>query len=304
MKLFLRTCPLVAITLLISLTAAVFLGAGSALAKSAPSGGVSSCLSSCSPVSSVSTDLVASAGTASEQECTSAVSQPSPSESRAGVDSEQKPAVDSSGPETERHLFCASDRSYFSDALFVGDSLTEDLQKYGGLDGASFFTHVGLNIYQLFEKPQTDAKTGATLRQMLQNHRYGKIYVLLGINEMGTGTTGYFARHYSAALSVIRELQPKAILYVQSILPVAAEKSDEDPVFNNPRIRERNEALKALANGRNIFYFDLAAAFRDESGNLPQKYSGDDVHIKAKYYPLWTDYLLKNTVPCKEAVFP
>lgn len=91
---------------------------------------------------------------------------------------------------------------------------------------------------------------------------------------------------------------------MQSILPVAAEKSDEDPVFNNPRIRERNEALKALANGRNIFYFDLAAAFRDESGNLPQKYSGDDVHIKAKYYPLWTDYLLKNTVPCKEAVFP
>ncbi len=304
MKLFLRTCPLIAITLMISFTAAVFLGAGTALAKSVPSESASAGVSSCSPPSSVPADPVVSTETSSAKECTSAASRISPPQSEAGVASEGRSADDSSEPETERNLFCASDRSYFNDALFIGDSLTEDLQKYGGLEGASFFTHVGLNIYQLFEKPQTDAKTGATLRQMLQSHRYGKIYVLLGINEMGTGTTGYFARHYSAALSVIRELQPKAILYVQSILPVAAEKSDEDPVFNNPRIRERNEALRALANGRNIFYFDLAAAFRDESGNLPQKYSGDDVHIKAKYYPLWTDYLLKNTVPSKEVVFP
>lgn len=194
-------------------------------------------------------------------------------------------------------------RDYFDDALFVGDSLTEDLGKYGGLDNASYFDHVGLSIYQLFEHPKTDASTGQTFESKLNDHRYRKIYIMLGINEMGTGSTAYFVRHYSAALAQIRKLQPHAILYIESILPVTAEKSKSDSTFNNTRIRERNAGLQKLANGKNIFYLDVASALEDDSGNLPQEYSGDDVHLRAKYYPLWTNFLLKNAVSYNDASF-
>ena len=292
MKHFLHTCPLIAITLLIYLTAAVFLGAGKALPASASSGAQSQVSSSAASSAS---------GSAASQVQPPAVPKAKVSGQNMNV---IKTGTASPVQNQQEALFSSADHEYFHDALFIGDSLTEDLRKYGGFDNASFFTHVGLSIYQLFEKPKTDMKTGATLEQMLQNGRYGKIYILLGINEMGTGTTDYFARHYSAALSEIRKLQPKAILYVQSILPVTAEKSAADAIFNNPRIRERNESLKALANNKNIFYFNLASAFQDGSGNLPGEYSGDDVHIKAKYYPLWTAYLMKNAVPYDEAVFP
>lgn len=288
-----HTCPLIAITLLIYLTAAVFLGAG-ALPAATPSGTESHFAPASSAVSSASGHEVSQV-------------QPPPAVPKAKTSGQNmnvtKTGTASPVQNPQKALFSSADHEYFHDALFIGDSLTEDLRKYGGLDNASFFTHVGLSIYQLFEKPKTDMRTGVTLEQMLQTGRYGKIYILLGINEMGTGTADYFAKHYSAALSEIRRLQPKAILYVQSILPVTAEKSSADAIFNNPRIRERNEALKALANDKNIFYFNLASAFQDGSGCLPSEYSGDDVHIKAKYYPLWTAYLMKNAVPYEEAVF-
>lgn len=294
MKYFLHTCPLIAITLLIYLAAAVFLGAGKALPVTASSGTEShfaaSAVSSCS-------------GNAVSQGQTPPAA---PKARPYGPDMNVAKTGTAAVPPVQnpqKALFSSVDHEYFHDALFIGDSLTEDLRKYGGFDNASFFTHVGLSIYQLFENPKTDMKTGNTLEQMLQTGHYGKIYILLGINEMGTGTADYFARHYSAALSEIRRLQPKAILYVQSILPVTAEKSGADAIFNNPRIRERNDALKALANGKNIFYFNLSAAFQDESGNLPSEYSGDDVHIKAKYYPLWTAYLMNNAVAYDEAAF-
>lgn len=193
--------------------------------------------------------------------------------------------------------FHTVEKSYFNDALFVGDSLTEGLHDYSGLENATYFYHVGLNIYQLFENPEKSTASGLTLEQTLRNKEYGKIYLMLGINEMGTGNTAYFARHYAAALQKIREIQPNALVYVQSILYVTKQKSEGDEIFNNPHIRERNAALKTLENRKNIFYLNINPVFDDGNGNMRAECSGDGIHPKAKYYRLWEDRLTKNAVP-------
>lgn len=197
---------------------------------------------------------------------------------------------------TDRNVLGSVNADYFSDTLFVGDSLTEGLKEYGPFNSASYFYRVGLSIYQLFEYPQKDAQTGLTFEEMLQQHRYGKIYFLLGINEIGTGTDDYFVRHYSSILEKVRTLQPDAIIYIQSILPVTAEKSSGG-IFSNTRIRERNSKLGKLADGKNIFFLNVSSAFADKNGCLPEQYSGDGVHIKAKYYSVWANYLLNHAVP-------
>lgn len=307
MKSFLHKCPLVVLTVLCSLAVACSVGVQRVLALSesinkagTPVSSTPASSSSNVPVSSVSSQASSGAPISSSLPQSSAVSS-AKSVSSASNKPPKKKAV--SVPQAGQPMFCAVKQSYFDDALFVGDSLTEDLKKYSGLDNASYFYHVGLNIYQLFETPKTSALTGLTFDRTLRAHQYKKIYVMLGINEMGTGDTAYFVRHYSSALEKIRALQPDAILYIESILPVTAEKSEADSTFNNPNIRERDAGLQKLANGKNIFYLDVASAFEDESGNLPQEYSGDDVHLKAKYYPIWTNFLLKNAVPYDNAVF-
>lgn len=310
MKSFLHKCPLVVLTVLISLAVACSVGVQRVLAMSEPINRAGTSASS-TPAPS-SSDVPVSSVSPQESSAvpvSSSLPQPSSASSAKAVSSARSKSVKPPkkkivfAPQIGQPVFCAVKRNYYDDALFVGDSLTEDLKKYSGLDNASYFYHVGLNIYQLFETPKTCAITGLTFDRTLRAHQYKKIYVMLGINEMGTGDTAYFVRHYSSALKKIRELQPDAILYIESILPVTAEKSEADSTFNNPNIRERDAGLQKLANGKNIFYLDVASALEDESGNLPQEYSGDDVHLKAKYYPLWTNFLLKNAVPYENAVF-
>jgi len=130
-----------------------------------------------------------------------------------------------------------------------------------------------------------------TIEEALSRKQFGKIYVMLGINELGSGTTETFCAKYAEVLAKIREKQPDAIIYIQGIMHVTSQKSSKDKVFKNETINERNEGLKALADGEHIFYIDMNEATDDENGALNSELSFDSVHLKAKSYALWYDYL-------------
>lgn len=184
---------------------------------------------------------------------------------------------------------------YFKDAIFVGDSLTEGLMDYGNLDEAQYFCHVGLNVYQLFENPKKDDISNLTLEETLEKSKFRKVYIHLGINELGTADTDYFVRHYSSAIKKIQALEPGALVFVESIYPVTKEKSDTDKVFRNSYIKERNDGLRTLDNGKDVFFLDLTPVLGDGNGNMRAECSGDDVHPKAKYYPLICDRIREAT---------
>ena len=44
---------------------------------------------------------------------------------------------------------------------------------------------------------------------------------------------------------------------------------------------------------RQVFYIDCNPVFDDSTGALTPEYSGDGVHVKAAYYPMWRDYLFE-----------
>ena len=78
------------------------------------------------------------------------------------------------------------DRSYFDDALFVGDSRTLGMSQYGGLDNATFFADVGLTVFNAFDVSLNAGNYGSvTLSQLLSSGNFTKVYLMLGINELG-----------------------------------------------------------------------------------------------------------------------
>ena len=186
--------------------------------------------------------------------------------------------------------FCQVDASYFSDAVFIGDSLTDGFQDYAGLPEADYLCHNGLNVWSAAEDAEFPG--GQTLEQALSGKHYGKIYLLLGINELGTGSAESWAAQYGVLLEQVRSLQPDAIVFLQAIFHTTQEKSDTT-FFKNSTIDARNAELQKLADGRNVFYIDCNPAFDDGTGALRADYSGDGVHVKAAYYPLWRDYLFR-----------
>ena len=49
-------------------------------------------------------------------------------------------------------VFRQAPPDYFKDALFIGDSRTEELMEYGDLPGATFFARVSMSIYNMHKK--------------------------------------------------------------------------------------------------------------------------------------------------------
>ncbi len=191
------------------------------------------------------------------------------------------------------------DESYFDDAVFIGDSRTVGLYDYAGLDHAVFYASSGLTVYKLFEEPDGKYKDGnwnENIETALENRQFKKVYLMIGINEMGTGDVDYFMKHYEAAVARIRELQPDAIIYLESIMRVTTERSNQGDYINNQGIDERNQRIAGLADDQNIFYLDVNSVVCDETGGLNPEYTFDGVHLYAQYIHIWKEYLMEHAV--------
>ncbi|WP_051544921.1 GDSL-type esterase/lipase family protein [Butyrivibrio sp. MC2021] len=204
-------------------------------------------------------------------------------------------------PEEEEKVYELTEvePEYFDDALFIGDSRTVGLSEYcQELDEhATFYAKVSLSIFTVLKKQFIKTPEGEIgVEEALSREQFGKIYIMLGLNEIGTGTDEYFTEAYQAVIDRIRELQPDAIIYIQCIMHVTERKSSVDKNFNNVNIDRRNEALSQLADNQTIFYIDMNEAVDDGNGNMEGSLSFDDVHLKASSYQLWYDYLLKHAI--------
>lgn len=185
--------------------------------------------------------------------------------------------------------FVASDYSYFSDALFIGDSRTVGLRDYGSLGNSDFYCDVGLTTRDANSSAESD-----DLADMLSSNNYGKIYVMLGINEVGNNFDSTM-NNFRSLIQNIRTKSPNSIIFLEANLHVT--EASQNDAINNQRIDELNSMIAALADNQSIFYIDINPVFDDGNGNLMADCTSDGVHVFAKYYPQWCDWFCLNTVP-------
>ena len=187
-------------------------------------------------------------------------------------------------------------KEYFDDALFIGDSRTVGISEYGDLNNAIFFANTGMSVYNVFEKNVSVPQVGKLkLEQLLTYKKFGKIYIMLGINELGYNQEKTLKK-YKDLLKFIQEKQSNAIIYIEANLHVTAERSNKDKTINNININKINNEISKLADNEKIFFIDVNEKFDDENGNLSSNYTQDNVHIYAKYYKEWSDWLSQNVV--------
>lgn len=190
--------------------------------------------------------------------------------------------------------FVQVDEGYFDDALFIGDSRTVGLRDYTDLaEHADFCCETSLTIYKVLDE---DFKGLGTIEEALAAKDYGKIYIMVGINELGRGTTEDFMSKYTEVVDTIHELEPEAKIMIQGIMRVTGQKSDSDAIFNNNNINARNNAIATLADNEHIFYIDVNEVVCDEEGNLNSDYTFDQIHLLGVYDDLWKQFLLSHGV--------
>lgn len=183
---------------------------------------------------------------------------------------------------------------YFDDALFIGDSRTVGLRDYTDLaEHADFYCETSLTIYKVLEE---SFKGKGTILEALSKKNYGKIYLMVGINELGRGTTEDFMAKYTEVVDTLHELCPDAKIMIQGIMHVSEKKSSSDAIFNNSNINARNNAIATLADNVHFFYIDMNEAVCDENGNLNAEYTHDQIHLLGMYNDLWKQFLLEHGV--------
>lgn len=199
-------------------------------------------------------------------------------------------------PPVEESVFVVSDKTYFDDALFIGDSRTTGLQVYGTLDNADYFASAGLNLYTINNvKVEVEKGKKIKLEQMLTDNVYGKVYIMLGINELGYDFNTSVEK-YRTFIEYIFEKQPQAIIYVCANMHVNSLRNELDEIHNNAAINRMNEQISSFADGERVFYLDVNPLFDDENGNLSQEFVSDDTHLMGIYYATWCDWYCQNTI--------
>lgn len=195
--------------------------------------------------------------------------------------------------------------SYFDDALFIGDSRTVGLRDYtvGNLQNAVFFCTSGMSAGGArrgeFEYTSGVDASGvktkygkSTLDTLLAERKFGKVYIMVGINEMGDSVKNIVLNIRLLAEQVIHA-QPDAIIFLCANLHVTKEYSDSgvSKYITNAKIDEVNAGIAALADSETSFYIDVNELFDDANHALTASLGSDGVHVYGKYYKEWSLWL-------------
>lgn len=185
------------------------------------------------------------------------------------------------------------DESWFDDALFIGESRTAGLKGYGRLGNADYFCGEGLTVYGVMGVEASDQNfSEQTLPSLLSRRQYGKIYIHLGINELG-GNMDSFTAKYQAVIDEIRRLQPDAKIILQAVL-VLGEGYSTKPAFSQDSLQKLNLRIKILAEENGLHFSDVNVIMTNETGYLIPELTFDGCHLYASGYELWAQWLIEE----------
>ena len=212
------------------------------------------------------------------------------------------PALDFTQPVPESEEV---EMDYFSDALFIGDSRTDGLRLYSGIQGADFYCYKGLTIFEVDERKivELNGSTYSVVEALEKGPQYAKIYISLGVNELGYYNDDAYHQAFSEFLDTVKTLQPDAIIYLENLVPVNPQKCAEykQPYYvNNDRVAAYNAIYPQLATEHQVALLDVASALSDENGILPADATADGVHFTKAWYQKWLAYLMNHTVSPEE----
>ena len=192
----------------------------------------------------------------------------------------------------------AVSNDFFSNAMFVGDSITTGIDLYGVMKNAPVIAYTGINTNTVLSKAVIKTNSGkVTFLQAMSKYNPQHIYIMMGINGIAFQTKAKLISGYSDFIDSVKWQHPNAVIYLQSILPVTDKKQRKDNRFANSKINEYNAAIANLANEKGVYYLNVAEAFKDGYGNLPNNASPNDgIHFGTAYYKRWIEYLKRHTV--------
>lgn len=251
-------------------------------------------------VSATSSENNSSTGTSSEDKKTSSSQS---SENTSSTTKPQENVYQTLVAESE-----SVDKSYFQDAVFIGDSISQGLKIYGVVPVENVLADKGININSIVnDKPVYQALDGnkkslfECLKQMPV--KKNKIYILLGSNGLPFYENPQHIADYANLIDRLKAEYPESIIYVQSLTPLGknsdyeATHKKKGRVFNNAKINDFNKLLLEMAKQKQIYYLNVREALVDKEGFLSSEFAAKDgMHFMKVGHEAMYQYYKTHTV--------
>ena len=199
------------------------------------------------------------------------------------------------------------DPSWFDDAVFVGDSVTNALYNYsdnGWLSDADFICSVGMgyhsalwdinaqgNLHPVYygKKVTTDEAVRLSGRK--------NVFIMLGMNDLGIYSPEVTVEHMLELCDRILAKSPDVQIYIESITPLIA-SMDNRSSLNNRNIARYNELAAQACDERGYVFVNVAEVVSDGKGNLKDELCFDPnymgLHLNYAGCQIWVNYLMSH----------
>ena len=163
--------------------------------------------------------------------------------------------------------------------VLIGDSITEGWLSYKKIETYPF------NLPVANHGVGWDVTEGADLRlPLVEPSEPSQIFIKIGTNDISLDIPlAEMERHFNGLLSGLRNQEPQAELFVQSVLPREADKLE--------RVSRVNAMQAKLAQKYAASYIDLTEVFAAQDGTLRKDLTYDGLHLNEAGYAVWGEAL-------------
>lgn len=197
---------------------------------------------------------------------------------------------------SKEYKFATVSETYFDNTLFIGDSRMLGFSIYKQIEGATYYCYQSADAFTILDKEYEVKPYGMiSLYTLISLNQFDKIYISLGINNVGAGYENH-KKHFNKLIDTIIDLQPNAIIYLLANLHVTSELKLDAPYLTNENINNINKFISQIADDKNIFYLDPNVMYDDEYGNMDSELSYDNAHIYLRHYDRYLYFLLTHAV--------
>ena len=178
-------------------------------------------------------------------------------------------------------------RDYFSNDLFIGDSIFTGLYMYSYLDIDNVYAAIGLNP----ESALTHQEDGITCAQKAETMQPKNIYIMLGTNGLAFLDGSYMANAMKSLVEALERACPTANICILSIPPVTkAHEAEGNETM--AKVNSYNDELKAYCDQGGYTFIDICSGLIDEEGYFSSKYAeADGLHFLGGTYQAVLGYI-------------
>ena len=208
-------------------------------------------------------------------------------------------------------------QEYIDKIIFLGESTTYGLQRYGLLPDDQVWTGATctdglvksagtLSLSPSIDKTRIfypDTSEALTVGEALSRKKPEYLIITLGLNN---GASYYsedeFKQCYRILLNAVVEASEETTVVLQSLFPVS--RACRIKAYTPERIQICNSWICDIASEYEIYYLDTSAVLADENGYLFPEYDngGDGIHLNAAGLASVLSYVKTHGVTTQEEV--